>query len=187
MTNAIDNYMISLVRSKVNFYATLILCTVLATAYIVFGAANRGLPWYAVIVLFIIGILFFQAIEYLMHRFLFHAKDSIAYNGHMLHHEDPTGTYSLPWFVPIGISLIIFVVWNLFLPFPVASAISAGMALGYSYYEYTHYSLHRDNQRLSFYRKLKAFHMVHHRIMDTNFGVTTMYWDAIFRTAFRKT
>jgi sterol desaturase/sphingolipid hydroxylase (fatty acid hydroxylase superfamily) len=100
----------------------------------------------------------------------------------VLHHDKPTGTFSLPWFIPFLISIVLFFIIYLLIGLSLAGALSAGIMLAYLYYEYMHYSFHRYPHRTRYYRRLKAFHLVHHKVAYTNFGVTTTLWDRVFGT-----
>jgi hypothetical protein len=63
------------------------------------------------------------------------------------------------------------------------SAIFAGLLLGYLAFITVHYAVHRWPIRPnSWLYSAKLRHLTHHRFENCNFGVTTSFWDIVFRT-----
>ena len=51
----------------------------------------------------------------------------------------------------------------------------------------THYAIHHYNFKSKFWLDLKQHHMRHHYLDAHNgFGVSSKFWDLIFRTTFRR-
>jgi len=146
--------------------------------------------------LFISGILFWSLTEYLLHRFVFHfpAKTEfgkkIHFIFHGVHHDYPSDSKRLvmPPSVSIPLAVVFYFVFlfifgqDLMLPF------FAGFILGYLFYDITHYAIHHFNMHSKFWLAIKNHHMLHH-FQDEykGYGVSTPFWDVIFRTNFNKT
>ena len=63
------------------------------------------------------------------------------------------------------------------------SAIFAGLLLGYLAFITVHYAVHRwPIGPNSWLYSAKLQHLTHHRFENCNFGVTTVFWDIVFRT-----
>jgi sterol desaturase/sphingolipid hydroxylase (fatty acid hydroxylase superfamily) len=63
----------------------------------------------------------------------------------------------------------------------------AGFIIGYLFYDMTHYAIHHFNMHSKFWLAIKNHHMKHHyQNEDKGYGVTTPFWDLIFKTDFKK-
>jgi sterol desaturase/sphingolipid hydroxylase (fatty acid hydroxylase superfamily) len=134
--------------------------------------------------LVVMGVAAWTLLEYLVHRFVFH-RYSVGRRLHLLHHDHPSdpdaerSSLSTPLIaLPIGLLLVGT------LGVEDGSAIFAGLLVGYLAFIVVHYAVHRwpiePNSRL--YRA-KMRHLTHHRFDDCNYGVTTIFWDIVFRTS----
>lgn len=124
-------------------------------------------------------------VEYLLHRFFYHAAP-IVRDYHLVHHAEPRAFISSPPLVGTGlIALATFGPLSL-LSLTAAYGMSVGMLVGYTIYMVVHHAFH--NSRLahgSWFYGLRRHHMLHHHHEGCNFGVTTAFWDVIFGTSFR--
>jgi hypothetical protein len=78
---------------------------------------------------------------------------------------------------------LVFLTWGLH--FQQASYFLMGLSGGYFYYDTLHHVEHtrRINQiPFRWLKKRWAFHSVHHRIEQSNFGVISSFWDHVFGT-----
>jgi len=134
------------------------------------------------------GLAAWTLLEYLVHRFVFHRYSSLCRRLHQLHHDHPNdldaerSSLSTPLIAfPIGFLLIATA------GVEDGSAIFTGLLLGYLAFITVHYAVHRlpigPNSRLFYSTKLR--HLTHHRFENCNFGVTTSFWDIVFRTNVR--
>jgi sterol desaturase/sphingolipid hydroxylase (fatty acid hydroxylase superfamily) len=66
----------------------------------------------------------------------------------------------------------------------IAAGFTAGMMLGYVWYVTAHYGIHHWTIKPAGYLgRLKRRHALHHHFDDLgNFGVTSGFWDHVFRT-----
>jgi sterol desaturase/sphingolipid hydroxylase (fatty acid hydroxylase superfamily) len=131
----------------------------------------------------LVGVAAWTLLEYLVHRFVFH-RYSVGRRLHQLHHDHPSdpdaerSSLSTPLIaLPIGFMLIGT------LGVEDGSAIFVGLLLGYLAFISIHYAVHRwpiePNSPLY---SAKMRHFTHHRFEDCNYGVTTIFWDIVFRT-----
>ena len=133
--------------------------------------------------LVLIGIAAWTLMEYLVHRFVFH-RFSVGRRLHQLHHDRPSdpdaerSSLSTPLIAsPIGFLLIGAT------GLEDGSAIFAGLLLGYLAFIVIHYAVHRwPIEQNSWLYSAKMRHLTHHRFENCNYGVTTSFWDIVFRT-----
>jgi sterol desaturase/sphingolipid hydroxylase (fatty acid hydroxylase superfamily) len=132
------------------------------------------------------GIAAWTLLEYLVHRFVFH-RHAVGQRLHRLHHDHPSdpdaerSSLSTPLLAsPIGYLLIGAA------GVEDGSAIFAGLLLGYLAFIAVHYAVHRwPIEPGSWLYPAKLRHLTHHCLEDCNFGVTTIFWDIVFRTQAR--
>src|SRR5450755_1995775 len=118
------------------------------------------------------GVAAWTLLEYLVHRFVFH-RYSVGRRLHRLHHDQPNNpdaersSLSTPLIAfPIGFLLIF-----------------AGLLLGYLAFIVVHYAVHCwPIEPNSWLYSAKMRHLTHHRFENCNYGVTTIFWDIVFRT-----
>jgi sterol desaturase/sphingolipid hydroxylase (fatty acid hydroxylase superfamily) len=133
--------------------------------------------------LVVAGVAAWTLLEYLVHRFVFH-RHSVGRRLHQLHHDHPSdpeaerSSLSTPLLAfPVG-SLLIGVAGV-----QDGSAIFAGLLLGYLAFIIVHYAVHRwPVEPNSWLYSAKMRHLTHHRLENCNYGVTTIFWDIVFRT-----
>jgi sterol desaturase/sphingolipid hydroxylase (fatty acid hydroxylase superfamily) len=130
------------------------------------------------------GMVAWTLLEYLVHRFAFHHIHSIGRRLHQLHHDHPSdpdaerSSLSTPLLaLPIGYLLIGAA------GLQDGSAIFAGLLSGYLIFIVIHYAVHRCSiGPNSWLYSAKLRHLTHHHLENCNFGVTTIFWDIVFRT-----
>lgn len=129
---------------------------------------------------FSVGIFFFTLIEWSVHKYLFHKWPSIIQQGHFDHHRNPTGYYTVPFFTTGIIVLTLLVI----LPGTVSVVYGfvSGLLFGHIIYGLFHHYLHRYHFRAGYFRVLQNHHDLHHADESCNYGVTSGFWDRIFRT-----
>ena len=147
---------------------------------------------FRITLLFMGGLFFWTFFEYIMHRYVFHfvsdnpRAQRISYVLHGNHHEFPRDRQRL--FMPpvpsIIIASIIFLLMyaimqkNVFSFFP-------GFILGYLFYGSMHYAIHAWNPPFKWMKPIWRNHHLHHYKSDEQgFGVSSHFWDKIFRTEF---
>jgi len=132
---------------------------------------------------FLLGLFIFSFIEYAFHRWLFHGPVPLFERGHTIHHQQPLGYDSLPFFFPPAVALLLAAALAQVLPVATALLLAGAIALGYALYGFSHLIIHRRgrfNHPLA--RKWAAVHHVHHFHPDKNYGVTSPLWDFLLGT-----
>jgi sterol desaturase/sphingolipid hydroxylase (fatty acid hydroxylase superfamily) len=130
------------------------------------------------------GVAAWTLLEYLVHRFVFHCCSAVGQRLHQLHHDHPSdpdaerSSLSTPLLAfPIGCLLIGAAGME------DGSAIFAGLLSGYLVFIVVHYAVHRWSiEPNSWLYSAKLRHLTHHRLENCNYGVTTIFWDIVFRT-----
>jgi len=145
----------------------------------------------SIIGLVVFGLFIWTITEYLLHRFVFHWElkselgARIHFIFHGVHHDYPSDSRRLvmPPSVSIPLAtlfyfLFSFLIGNVFvLPF------FAGFLTGYLFYDITHYAVHHFNMHSKFWLAIKNHHIKHHyQDPDKGYGVSSPFWDYIFRT-----
>jgi sterol desaturase/sphingolipid hydroxylase (fatty acid hydroxylase superfamily) len=134
--------------------------------------------------LVVLGFAVWTLLEYLVHRFVFHHLPSIGRRLHQLHHDRPSdpdaerSSLSTPLLaLPVG-CLVIGAAG-----LEDGSALFAGLLFGYLAFIFIHYAVHRwPIEPNSWLYSAKMRHLTHHRVDTCNYGVTTIFWDVVFRT-----
>jgi sterol desaturase/sphingolipid hydroxylase (fatty acid hydroxylase superfamily) len=156
------------------------------------SATGKGLSKTYVAILLILGFLSWGIVEYVMHRFIFHldARSRLELNlmnaAHRSHHENPRATdqlfASMKVSVPVAASYWL-VAWAALGTWRAASYLFMGLIAGYFCYEWLHFQAHHWTPRLSVFRYLKKYHLLHHyRTPSFRFGVTSPLFDLLFGT-----
>lgn len=151
-----------------------------------------GTPIRTFIVTLAAGFLAWSLAEYLLHRFLFHARPRQTWLRALLdrlHHHHHRHPYDLPsvalplWFM-IGFSIAAVLVLLLLIDsWTVALLLYTGFGVGYLCYEVTHYLTHRALLRNQVWPPWASPHLSHHfSYAGAHFGVTTTIWDRVFQT-----
>jgi cyclopropane-fatty-acyl-phospholipid synthase len=129
------------------------------------------------------GLAFWTLIEYGVHRFVLHRVAPFAAM-HESHHRNPRAYIGTPTIV----TALLFTVM-VFLPALwaggvwVACALTLGVLLGYMTYSVMHHAAHHWRSSGPWLKHRKQVHGMHHQFGPPGFyGVTTSFWDHVFRT-----
>ncbi len=141
------------------------------------------------------GLFIWSFTEYFMHRFIFHfspkgkTMERIHFIFHGVHHDYPNDEKRLvmPPSVSIPLATGFYFLFAIFTDEFQVAAIFAGFITGYLFYDMSHYALHHVNFKSQFWKKLKKHHMLHHYSQpDRGYGVSSDFWDKIFRSDFEQ-
>ena len=145
--------------------------------------------------LFIAGIFIWSLTEYVMHRFLFHYKPSSNFGKrlhfifHGVHHDYPNDTKRLVMAptVSIPLAVLYYYLFKTLIGIEAVAPFFSGFVFGYLFYDMKHYAIHHFSFKNGIWLKIKKNHMIHHyQDDDHGFGVSSKFWDIIFRTDFKK-
>ncbi len=137
-----------------------------------------------------LGYITWTVAEYFLHRFFFHIESTkhpiltkISHTVHGVHHEQPTD-YKRMFMPPVPATLFMGLFFGLFYLIMGTSVFVflPGFLTGYLSYAYTHFKIHQSKAP----KKLKwlwTHHIKHHYQDETKaFGVSSPFWDIVFRT-----
>jgi sterol desaturase/sphingolipid hydroxylase (fatty acid hydroxylase superfamily) len=151
------------------------------------------LPEAAKPVLMALGVLLWSLIEYLLHRFVLHARPqtpallAVVEKLHLGHHRNPQDERKIT--VPLSASLpIVSVLLGLYRlmagSWQVAAWLLTGSIAGYLYYETVHFWMHCGARHGRWLGPQRTRHLSHHyKDSARGFGVTTQLWDLILGTS----
>jgi sterol desaturase/sphingolipid hydroxylase (fatty acid hydroxylase superfamily) len=134
---------------------------------------------------YICGLAGWTLIEYLLHRALFHHAPILS-RVHGLHHNSPQELIGTPAWVSALIGLVLVASpLCLLLGFSIGIAATTGLATGYLWYVFVHYTPHHWRARGNAYLyRARLRHARHHYFFHSgNFGVTTSVCDHVFGTS----
>jgi sterol desaturase/sphingolipid hydroxylase (fatty acid hydroxylase superfamily) len=111
--------------------------------------------------------------------------DRLQDNVHLRHHREPDDLEHSVLRLSASLPLAAFlfgITWLIVRRWELAAAFHAGLLCGYLFYEWVHLTGH-GHVRIPGLRRLHRYHSVHHYVRyDRAFGVTTRFWDWLFRT-----
>ena len=144
-------------------------------------AAFDVLPWLAAAG---VGLLAWTAIEYALHRLLFHRVPPFR-ELHGAHHSDPRALIGTPTWLSAGLFLAAWFLLARIFPARVADGAAAGLMGGYLLYAFTHDAVHHRRPRPgSWLHRARFRHALHHRRgAHCNYGVSIGLWDAVMRSS----
>lgn len=173
--------------SRLGYYADFLVYPFLVLALFAV-ASSRPAPhaWIEWVGASVAGIATWTLAEYIFHRFVLH---DFPFFGrlHDAHHADPTGYVGTPTW--LSAAAILF---GILLPlwwgtnFDLASGLTTGFMAGYLWYVGIHHAVHHWQIRQGTYLFCaKRRHALHHFARQScNFGVSSGFWDRVFRTGF---
>lgn len=158
--------------------------------YLSIGYFGYSVVWTAG--MWVSGLLLWTLVEYLLHRFVFHFHPSsdlgkrIHFLAHGIHHDYPNDSKRLVMPPAMGVVIAIPIFSLMYLAVgTLAFAMMAGLLCGYLVYDMLHYATHHARWKWKWFLKIKEHHMVHHfQDPDNGYGVSSPFWDKIFRTTF---
>ncbi|WP_421873657.1 sterol desaturase family protein [Marinoscillum sp.] len=172
----------------------LVLFGVISTGLLIYGFQHGYINAINAPLLFLGGLLTFTLIEYIMHRFVFHLQpktekqEKFAYTVHGVHHDYPKDKDRLAMPPPLSLilsALFFGIYWVIMGNF--VFGFLPGFLMGYASYLWVHYMVHAFKPPKNFFKVLWVHHGIHHYKDPHNaFGVSSPFWDVIFRTMPKK-
>ena len=138
------------------------------------------------------GIVSWTFLEYVLHRWILHWSPRGMMNRvlmdrlHILHHNNPADDTQVC--IPLLFSVVVWsaiylVLWLLGAHNHAVLLFICGSFLMMIVYDIVHYSTHYMKAKNPYLKILKKHHMQHHFSDHTKrFGVTSPFWDIVFRT-----
>lgn len=142
------------------------------------------------LVTIVLGAASWTLTEYLLHRFFGHElrgafRKFIFFKEHMKHHhkKDYFASTKDKLLTAFGIGQVVFTLSFLVGGKMIAITYTASFLAMYYVYEVIHRRLHVLAPKHSYAGKMRAHHFYHHFVDERmNHGVTTAFWDRVFRT-----
>ena len=167
-----------------------------AISYMIFPVLIGGLfyfqPYFSAfsILMFSVGIIFWNIFEYVFHRFAFHNKDlptklkrSIG-NGHRFHHRYPDNVNNIQ--LPVSLTLPFSLLSLLLIYLVFGSHLGwyyLGLITGLFHYEFMHYAAHHWKLKGRYFKWMKRYHLLHHhKTPNSRFMVSNPVYDYLFGT-----
>lgn len=181
--------------SKVHFSVPLILYIPVIIYFVYRSFFIVEMNWLSFVGYYLLGIGIWSIAEYVLHRFIFHFVPKskwglrLHFVFHGVHHDYPNDVHRLvmPPSVSIPLAFIFYFLFLFLLPEGMVNAFFPGFVTGYLFYDITHYAIHHFNFKNSFWKKIKKHHMLHHYSDPARgFGVSSDFWDKVFRSEFLK-
>lgn len=185
---------IKLIRKfpKGSIWQTRYLCLPFTTVCSTLALSQFGLSYATRAFWFIFGAFLWIFLEYTLHRWVLHwnakseAGKEFTARMHVNHHQDTKdeSQVCVPILLSFPIWLGILALLIFFGANPQASIlVTCGVALMSVIYDIAHYSTHYMSASNGFLKMLKKQHMLHHYSdHHSRFGVTSPFWDYVFRT-----
>ncbi len=180
--------------TKTHISLPLTVFSVLSIGLMYYGFREGYLTILSAIGMFVGGLLTFTLIEYIMHRFVFHLvpktpkQEKFAYKVHGVHHDFPKDKDRLA--MPVPLSLLLSTGFYFLFKFMMGTLVYAflpGFLIGYASYLGVHYMVHAFQPPKNMFKILWVHHAKHHyKEPERAFGVSSPFWDQIFRTMPRK-
>lgn len=151
--------------------------------------------WYIFVGLFFGGIFIWSVLEYVLHRWAFHYHPTsewgkrLHFVAHGVHHDYPNDSMRLvmPPSLSLPLAILFYGITWLIGGFQYGESVFCGMVMGYLLYDELHYATHHATWNWGWFQNLKKYHMKHHyQDPDRGFGVSSPFWDVIFRSGFKK-
>jgi sterol desaturase/sphingolipid hydroxylase (fatty acid hydroxylase superfamily) len=173
-------------QSRASYYAEVIFYPALVASFVIVDIlANGSVPHLFWLSTCLAGFFLWTLVEYLLHRFVLHRIPWIV-QLHAMHHARPSAFIGTPlWVSFLAFAGMVFLpLWRIG-GFGAATGVTCGLILGYVWYLLAHDAIHRwPLRKNSWMLKARRRHLRHHHTPEPggNFGVTTGFWDRVFRT-----
>ncbi|MBL0310857.1 MAG: sterol desaturase family protein [Bacteroidetes bacterium] len=181
--------------TRVHFIVPLIIYVPVLLYFLYQSVFVFHLSVWTIVGFIVTGLVVWTLTEYNFHRFIFHwdipgeIGKRISFMFHGVHHDYPRDSMRLVMVpaISIPLALLFYFVFQYFFGNELVAPFFSGLVSGYLFYDMTHYALHHANLRGNFWLGLRQHHMLHHYSDPHNgFGVSTKFWDLIYRTTFRR-
>ena len=172
--------------TRANYWAEVVVDSALALWLSVLGWRLHDGGALSATVAVLLGLFAFSFVEYFFHRWMFHTRVPLFAEGHRMHHQQPLGYDSLPFFLPGAVLLSLTGVAIMVLPMGFALMMMGAVTFGYIAYGLSHFTIHHVRFKQPLLRRWAASHHVHHYHPDSNFGLTTPLWDVLLGTRYQR-
>lgn len=179
--------------SQVHYSTPLLIFVPVILLFLYSSLFVQSLSFLLVAFLYLTGLFIWTITEYILHRFVFHWQPpgkwgaKIHFWVHGVHHEYPNDSKRLvmPPLMSIPLAIVHYWLFSLALGSYVDPFFS-GFLTGYLMYDMLHYAIHHASIAHPIFQDLKKHHMLHHfQDPHRGYGVSSKFWDIVFRTTFQ--
>jgi len=132
-----------------------------------------------------VGAITWTLLEYILHRYMFHLIsrtrwiNEMVFYVHGVHHQYAITTNYVPFlqnvlFYGSGLVVVYLLMGSAAMVFYI------GFILAVMFQVYIHNLVHEGDS--GYFKKLQRHHQYHHHDPTVNFGISTTFWDRIFRS-----
>lgn len=173
-----------------------VLWSIVVLGYIYFALLGSGISFSCMVAALLSGIAVWGLFEYVMHRFLFHMHltsrlgRTVLFVLHGNHHMFPRDRYRnlMPAIVSLPLAAAFYFVFISTMGQSFGRPFFLGFLCGYIAYDGWHYATHQHRFSNRILKSIQRHHLKHHYAdSESNYGVTTPVFDALFHTVCRKT
>jgi cyclopropane-fatty-acyl-phospholipid synthase len=169
-------------QSKIAYWADFAFygATIVMLSLVLMVASPHAM-WAKCTCLAIAGVVAWSALEYVVHRFLFHGMQPFR-RWHAEHHARPAALIGTPTIFTAALlgALLFLPTWAIDDAWG-ACALTLGVVCGYFAYASTHHAIHHWRARGAWLRRRQRWHFIHHHARHPCcYGVTSGIWDASF-------
>ncbi len=177
--------------SRVHWSVPLLFFVPIVTAFLILAFQRYGMQARTAVVLYFSGLVFWSLAEYVLHRFVFHYRPRSEWGQrfhwmfHGVHHDYPSDPLRLVMVPSVSLPLagLFYLLFAAVMGVAYAAPFTAGFLTGYLFYDMTHYAVHHFPIKGRVFGRLRELHMRHHfQDPEHGFGVSSPFWDVIFRT-----
>jgi sterol desaturase/sphingolipid hydroxylase (fatty acid hydroxylase superfamily) len=128
------------------------------------------------------GLFLWTLSEYFLHKWLYHDIGSPIRDGHTMHHDEPHALLGVPWYLTLVVIVGVYYGLARFMNPAATGVVMASLWLGYIGYCAMHHLIHHSRMTNAWFMNLRRHHLLHHAKNNVNWGITTDFWDKVFRT-----
>jgi hypothetical protein len=129
-----------------------------------------------------VGLLAWSFVEYGIHGLLSHRFRTPVSPVHWSHHRTPAAVFTSPLAWVPGFA-VVFGLGAWLGDAPLSAAFTVGLFAGFVRYEYVHWRIHFRPARTARETRQRSHHLAHHFVNPRAYhGVTTRFWDHVFRS-----
>ncbi|MSP55883.1 MAG: fatty acid hydroxylase [Myxococcales bacterium] len=176
--------------SRIPWYVVPIIYVPMITGFFAYGITGYQIGITEAVMLFAAGYFIWTLTEYWLHRTVFHWVPAASWGPrfhfllHGVHHDYVNDRLRLVMPPAASLALAAFFLPTYWLILgPLSLPFFAGKTAGYLSYDMIHYYTHHGKPSSGWMKRLRAHHMNHHHNKaKRKYGVSTMFWDHVFRT-----
>ena len=179
--------------SKVHFTAPLFVFLPVVGYLYYISYSDRVYSILGFIGLSLAGFIAWTAVEYFMHRFIFHYHPTSAAGKrfffliHGVHHDYPNDAKRLvlPPIMSIPLATFFYFLFRYTMGESYLPPFFAAFLIGYLFYDIGHYAMHHFKLKGKFWGAIKDHHMKHHYVNpERGFGVSSPIWDVVLNSGY---